>query len=336
MSTESQETPIVNDAITSDDAGFSSDAGDQVIEETNEVEVQDESNNEENVEEVKAETTEELKEEINDAIEDGASKEEVENMIREFELKVNGKTINKKIDLNDEEALKRELQLAAAGRGAMQESAELKKLFEQEMDRLSKDPWDVLKDLGLDPDQLAEDRIRSKVEELKKSPEQLEKERMQKELEAARAELNRQKEQAEEIKFQQLLAKAEAELNDEINQSLESNTTLPKSADIRRRIAGAMEWAMENGFDDVKAEDVIPTVEAELKKEFNSIMESLGDDKFEEYVGKKNLEKFRQKRLSSMKTNNINNIKSTNSKEQKKEEPKKKVRMSDYFDKLGR
>ena len=87
-----------------------------------------EESSESEVVEVAAETESELKDEIEDAIEEGASEEEVKNMIREFTLKVNGKEFKRQIDLNDEEAVKKELQLGLAGRQAMQRSKELKSI----------------------------------------------------------------------------------------------------------------------------------------------------------------------------------------------------------------
>jgi hypothetical protein len=94
--------------------------------------------------------TQELQEAVEDAIANGASEKEVKNLIKEFQLKVNGKVINKTIDLSDENALKNELQLSAAARQAMQEAANLKKLYESEVNRLKQDPFSVLAELGLD------------------------------------------------------------------------------------------------------------------------------------------------------------------------------------------
>ena len=57
-----------------------------------------------------------LQDVVETALANGASEKEVKSLIREYQLKVNGKTINKKIDLSDENGLRNELQLAAAAR----------------------------------------------------------------------------------------------------------------------------------------------------------------------------------------------------------------------------
>jgi hypothetical protein len=126
-----------------------------------------------------AESTQDLQDAVEGAIANGASDKEVKNLIKEFQLKVNGKTVNKTIDLSDENALRNELQLSAAARQAMQEASNLKKLYEQEVSRLRKNPWQVLEELGLNPDEMAELRIQQRIEEMKKSPEQLEREKIE-------------------------------------------------------------------------------------------------------------------------------------------------------------
>lgn len=281
---------------------------------------------------VKSETVEELKEEVEQAIEEGASEEEVKSMIEEFELKVNGKTKKVKVDLNDKEDLKKRLQLAEAGRGAMQEAAELKKLYQQEIGRLKENPWEVLKELELDPDQLAEERIRQKIEEMEKSPEQREKEIMQKELEDARRELERQKQEAEQVKFQQMLNEQHTKIEQDIETALSKHETLPKSRKTVARIADAMLWAIDNGFPDATVDDVIPTVEAEIKRELEQFFSEMPEESLESYFGKKNLDRLRKKRLQGAKPNNINNIRQTAKPQEKEDnEPRKKMRAKDYF-----
>jgi len=329
------EPEIVDDSITADDTGLSSDAGGQELseEESQEVSAEAEEGTEEETS-VKAETAEELEEEVEQAIEDGATEEDVANMIKEFKIKVNGKEQTVKLDLSDEDAIKRELQMSKAGQSAMQRARELEKLYGDEIARLKENPWEVLKELDLDPDQLAEQRIREKVEELKKSPEQVEKEKMQKELEQARAELNKQKEQAERAKFEQLQQQAAAELESEIEAALDAHKDLPKTQKTVARIADALLWAETNGFEDVSVEDVLPSVKQEIRSEFNQLMDAMGEDAMEAYIGKRNLDRLRQKRLSKAKTNNIKNIEPTVKEKQASDKEKKRLRAKDYFKNL--
>jgi hypothetical protein len=281
-----------------------------------------------------------LQEVVEDAIASGASEKEVKNLIKEFQLKVNGKMVSKKIDLSDENALRNELQLSAAARNAMQESANLKKLYESEVNRLRQDPFSVLAEMGLDPDQLAEMRIQQRIEEMKKSPEQLEREKIQAELQAAREEANKLKAERESEQFEKLKEQAAAQIETEIEQALDAHKTLPKSRHIVKRIADSMLWAMGNGFDEVTAEDVMPLVEKEWREEMGRLMDDSPEDVLEQLIGQRNIERLRAKRLNAMSTSNAktaNSIKPTAGSVQKQEEQKReKIKQRDFFKSLGK
>ena len=280
-----------------------------------------------------------LQEVVEDAIASGASEKEVKNLIRDFQLKVNGKMVNKRIDLSDENALRNELQLSAAARSAMQESANLKKLYESEINRLKQDPFSVLAEMGLDPDELAEMRIQQRIDQMKKSPEQVEREKIQEELRSAREEANKLKAERESEQFEKLKEQAATQIENEIEQALDAHKTLPKSRHIVKRIADSMLWAMGNGFDNVSAEDVMPLVEKEWREEMSRLMDDSPEDVLEQLIGQRNIERLRAKRLNAMSTSNgktSNSIKSTAGSIQKPDDQKReKIKQRDFFRQLG-
>lgn len=272
----------------------------------------------------------------------GASKQELKQLREVLELKVNGKVIKKEVDWNDKEALKRELQLAYAGREAMQEANELKKLFASEISRLKSDPWSVIEELGLNPDELAELRIQQRIEEMQKSPEQKEKERLQaereqafKELENLRKQLKEKEDQEVQLKREKFEAEVAQDLENNIIKALDAHKDIAASPKIIARIADTMLWAIDNGFEDVTAEDVIPTVRKEMRSELQDILENLPEDFIEEFIGQKTIEKLRKKRLAAAKqakaVNNVSNVapKTNNSSEPKEE--KKKQKLEDFM-----
>lgn len=272
---------------------------------------------------------------IQDAIENGASKKEIQNMIKKFDLKVNGKTVSREVDLSDDNFLKNQFQLAEAARQSMQQSSELKKLYEKEVGRLRSNPWEVLKELGMDPDELAELRIQSRIEEMKKSPEQLERESIQKELQAAREEAKKLKEEKESGEFERMREQAAVQIEDEITQALDAHSTLPKSRHVVKRIADSMLWAMNNGFDNVSAEDVIPMVEKDLMEEFNRFMDDSPEEMIEKFVGKRNIERMRQKRIAKAPTAPLTQVKQV-AKPKEEERPALKKSQRDFFKSLGK
>lgn len=304
--------------------------------ESPELELAEDSSSEEISEEgVQAETAEELQAEVEEAIEAGATEEEVKNMIKEFDLKVGGKTYKKKLDLSDEDALQRELQMAMAGRQAMQQKAELEKVYEQEIRRLQNNPWEVLSELGFDPLELSESKLREYVQEQQKSPEQVERERIERELIAARKEAEDLKRRHEEMEFAKLQEQAAAELESEIQEALDAHTTLPKSPKTVMRIADALLWANDNGFPDARVTDVLPMVEDDIKREMQDFFNTLPEDMFEAYINQQNLDRYRKSRLPKKAApNNIKNIKPTADsvkKEESKKEKKERMSAKDFF-----
>jgi len=315
------------------DEAIANEAIEEVAEESSEESLEEQAEESYSASEESPDTVEELEDAIEEAQEEGASAEEIASMIREFELKVNGKTINKKIDLSDEEAVKRELQKAYAGQQAMQKSAELEKIYAQEIERLKSDPFSVLEELGLDADELAELRIQQRIEEMKKSPEELAREQMQRELEEARQKLREQEDRAKEAEFAKLQEEAARALDDEISTALDAHTTLAASPYIVKKVADTMMWAMDNGFEDVTAGDVLDTVEAEVKKEISSMMSQLPEEVMEAYLGQKNIDRLRQKRIKAVKeTKNVSNLKKESAKPvEKKEEPRTKTNIDHWL-----
>lgn len=284
---------------------------------------------------VQADSVEEFKEEVEQAIEEGATEEEVESMVKDYQLKVNGKTYTREFDATDDDAVQRVLQRELAGQHAMQEAAELKKLYNQEIEKLRNNPWEVLQELELDPDELNEKYMQERIEELKKTPDQVERESLQKELETARQELEDQRREAEEARFSALQEQESVKLSDEIDEALSSNTKLPKTQKTVARIADAMLWAMENGYEDISVADVIPSVEEEIREEMRELMNQMPEGMLEEYIGKKNIDRLRQKRVNTIKTKSVNQIKPTTKSNQASKSKADKVPAKDWFRNLG-
>ena len=272
----------------------------------------------------------------------GASKQEIKQLQEMVELKINGRVVKKEVDWNDKEALKRELQLAYAGREAMQETNELKKLFANEITRLKSDPWAVMEELGLNPDELAELRIQARIEEMQKSPEQKEKEKLQaerenafKELENLRKQLKEKDEKEQQLQREKFETEVAQDLENNIIKALDAHKDISASPKIIARIADTMLWAIDNGFEDVTPTDVIPTVRKEMRSELQDILENLPEDFIEEFIGQKTIDKLRKKRLAAAKqakaVNNVSNVapKTNNSVEPKEE--KKKQKLEDFM-----
>lgn len=278
--------------------------------------------------------------EIQEAIDNGDAKE-AQRLIKKYELKVRGKTISKEVDLSDDDYVKNQFQLAEVSKQAMQESAELKKAYQKELERFRANPWEVLEELGLNPDELAESRIHQRIEEMKKSPEQIRAEQREKELFEAREEAKRLKAEKADLENQKLQEQASIQLKDEISQAIAKTKTLPNNKYVEKRVADSMLWAMQNGFEDVTAEDVVTLVEQEMRQELSELYDQMPEDVLEHFIGKKTIERMRKRRVAQVRqAPSVNDIKQTalaaKAADEARPREKNHVRSKDFFKNLGK
>lgn len=244
------------------------------------------------------ENIESLAEQVKDAIDDGASKKEVQNLIKEFELKVNGKQIKTKIDLSDDEAIKRELQKAHAFNDVSQENATIKKALQQRIAEWKQDPVKLFEALELDPTEWSANHLDKLIEEQNKSPEQKEAEAKQREYEEMRqriAEMEAREErlrkaiqEQEEAKQQEILRNS---LIEEMNSAISQSKFLENTPEVRQELADLMYRYSEKYPDqEITAEMVLPILEKQYRtkaeygvKKFqdNDIISTLGKDTIE-------------------------------------------------------
>lgn len=287
----------------------------------------------------------EAQEAVQDAIANGASAKEVANMLKKFKIKVDGKEMERELDLSNEDNIKQMLQLAEVSKKRMSETAELKKALQQEINRLKNDPFAVLEELGLNPDELSEKRIQSRIEELKKSPEQLAKEKLDRELTEAREELNKYKKQQEESEMRKLQEQVHMQINTEIDEALSAHKTLPKTPHVRKKIADSLVWAMDQGFEDVSVKDIMPMVEKEFNDDLAKMIDDSDDELIEKYFGKA-YDRIRKARLSRSKAKidsaqqkqvqNLTSVKPVASNSVQESKKGEKILARDFFRKLGK
>ena len=281
--------------------------------------------------EVSGEAVDELAGEVEEAVAEGASDAEIQELIETFKIKVNGEERDVTLDWNNKEDIVRRLQMAEAGQGAMQRSAEMERNYEREIQGLMDNPWEALAELGFDVDELAEQRIQDRINQLQKSPEQVAAEARDTELEELRQRLKNEEQQRESFEFQKLQQEAEVDLDNQITDALSSTTELPKSPYVVKRVADAMLMAMENGRDDVTAKDVLPWVEKEINEEMQELMSAMPDKLLEKYLGNKTIDRLRQGRLSKMKTQPVGKMRETGRAAPSENKPKRNIKLNDWL-----
>lgn len=247
----------------------------------------------------------------------------VAEMKRRMKFKINGKDVEREIDLSDEDSLRELLQKGFAADERFQSASSIEKKMKQFVEAMQADPFEALKAAGHDPDKLTEAYMKKRVEELAKSPEQLQIEKFQKEIEKER----KLREQLEQEKLDAEQAKVEAEysrqLDEEITSAL-SSSDLPKSAYVVKRIAENLMLGISQGNEDITVEDVLPIVEKQIKEEIQQMFEAMPEEVIEKVLGNNVTTKLRKRRLNAVKKtpDTASSVKPTGQSEMNKAKPK--------------
>jgi hypothetical protein len=254
---------------------------------------------------------------------------------RRMKFKVNGREIEREIDLNDETSLQELLQKGFAADERFQSASGLEKKMKEFAALMQSDPMQALIAAGHDPDKLTESYMKKRVEELSKSPEQLKLEQLQKEIEKERKlreGLEQEKLTAEQSRIESEYSR---QLDEEITSALASSE-LPKSPYVVKRIAENLMLGLEQGNEDISVSDVLPIVQRQIQEEIRQMFEAMPEDVIEKVLGTNVSTKLRKRRLNNMKKSpeGANAVKQTGQSEMNKNKTKeeaKPVRAKDFF-----
>lgn len=262
------------------------------------------------------------------------AKEASKSSKKKFKLKVDDKEFEDELDLSDEQELVKRLQKAKAFESRSQEHATLKKQVGMLMKQLQEDPASLLSELGMNFDEYVEKYVNNKIEKLKKTPEQVKQEEMEAELARLKKEKEEFEKNAYEAKLEQLRNHYANEIQNDIVTSIRQGTSmLPESPLVIKRIAETMKLAIDNGYTEVKAKDVIPLVEQQFKQELQDMFGKLPEAVLEELM-KPQFDRLRKHRLKNKpKTTETARqvVKDTGKNAEKKPEDKPKKTYSKLF-----
>lgn len=259
------------------------------------------------------------------------SSEEAKQLKKVLKIKVDGEEFEETVDFNDEEGLKRHIQKARAFDKRAKEHAKFKADVDNLMAMLQNDPEAVLEKLGLNVDDFAEKRLAKKIDELKKSPEQIEAEKMRKKLEEYEAREKQLKEQAEKAEFERLKDEEARAIQTEIMEAVETSAFLPKGdPEVYGQIGQLMAIAMSKGITNVTPKSVLPYVEKAYERRISSLVNKLDDAGLEKLM-KARLDQYRKNKVQSKKPAPPAPKVVDTGKKGAKEEPKKPVKLSSFL-----
>lgn len=266
------------------------------------------------------------------------AKQEVKPNIKTFNIKVNGKNKEVKLDLNNDKDLERYINLAESSTEKFEEAAMTKKQVEKLIVELKNNPLSILKhkDLGLDVKKLAAQILEEEMKENELSPEQKKLRDMEQKLKEYEEEKKRIEEEKEMSARELMKSKAVQQFDEEVSQAL-SGSNLPKSPYVVKRISDALleVYSLQDDkgnplYPDASVKDVLPFVQEQITQELKAMFEVAPDEVIEQLLGGK---------LNTMRKNRVAKAKSVPPKiqdtgkktEEKKEDDSEKIPFSKMF-----
>lgn len=230
------------------------------------------------------------------------AEKKVQDLKKKYNLKVDGREEEMELDLANDEEVKKYLQKAKGFDKRAKEHATLQSQVDQLIQQLKDAPESVLERLGLDVDDFAQKRLTKKIEQMAKSPEQIQREKDLAELDQLRKDKDQMMKDKESAEQETMLQKSISEIENGIISAMEdSKTLLPKrNKKVIGWIGQALKIAMEKGHSEVTVKDVIPVVERRYKQELQELFDVLPEDALEMMIGNNNLERLRKKRVAKV------------------------------------
>ena len=228
-------------------------------------------------------------------------------------LKFNGKEYEEKlpfeIDEEHSDWMRKQLQLSKMSQSKSQEYANSQKEMQSLqnevvafMQELKTNPRKALANpmVGIDIKQLAADILEEEIENSRKSPEQLQREELQRELKALKDERENEKKQTESLQEQATLERLYDKYDSMISGALDANPDLPTTPYIVDKMTKYMAIAVDEGYEpDMSI--ISNIVRDEINEDIQHLLRVLPVDKVEALIGKDVLNKLRTSRLASAK-----------------------------------
>ena len=243
-----------------------------------------------------------------------AQKVDAAKRIRELKLKVHGEEITESLPFEIEENpeaveyLTRQLQLSKAAQRAMQENSTFQKQVGEFFKDLKSNTKAKLLELGIDPREFAASVIEEEIKKAQMSPEQIRQQELEEELNKLKAESKKKEEDFNQRELGRLREIEFEKIDNQMTMALDKSD-LPKKPYVVRKMAEYMLIGANNGIN-LSPDEVLTLVRNELLGDLQEIINSLPEDKAEEFIGKEVLNRFRKKNLAKAKATTPASVKS--------------------------
>jgi len=188
------------------------------------------------------------------------------------------------------------------------QASKQEKLVKEIAELIQKNPFELLQRAGYDPRELAEQYLAQAIEEDMLPESEKELRRVRQERDELERQYREEMTRREQEQLDQELVQVQQVITSQIIESLESST-LPKSADVVRRIANYMLIAEQRGLV-IHPKQVIPLVEEDFKNLNSQILKSMDSTNRINYIGEDLLKQIRQEDLARLKKPTSNSVQS--------------------------
>jgi hypothetical protein len=268
-----------------------------------------------------------------------AEKKEQKKLLREIELKYNGKTSKEKLpfDIPEEhsEWMRRQMQLAKMAQVKAQEHSSLEREVVEFFNELRANPKKALAnpDIGIDVKQLVAEILEEELANAQKSPEQLALEQKENELRELREREKQREEELRRIQEEQIIEQAAQQFDIQMSETLDKYN-IPKSPLAIKKMAEYMSLSIQN-MEEPDMDLIGQLVEEEMMNDYRQHLNSLPPDRVVQLLGEEIFDKVRKERVSKMKKAQptakslSKDVAQPKQKEEKKTQPKQTFK--DFF-----
>lgn len=266
---------------------------------------------------------------------------ETRKKLNKLQLKVDGVTEDMELpfEIDDDpkvvEWMTKNLQMSKMANKRAQEKA----LFEKEVvsfiQELKTNPKKALsnKAIGLDVKKFAQDIIEEEIAQMQKSPEQVEKERLENELKELKERMEREKEEFRQKELERYQEQEWQRYDSLFTKALET-AELPKTPYTTKKMADTMLAALDEGIQ-VEPVDIVGIVKEEILKDIEDMFSAMPSEVVSKIIGKKHLDNIRKTNLSKakekMEVDNKKKVEDVAKKPVTQTTPAKKMSYSEFF-----
>lgn len=236
-----------------------------------------------------------------------AQKTAEKKFLKSLKLKFNGKEMEEQLpfDLPDDpkavEWMQKQLQMAKLGTHNAQNYSQLEKEVLAFVEDLRKNPKKALSNpkIGVDIKKLAADILEEEIANSQKTPEQIEKEKLEAELRELKESREKEKEEMRQKNLERL-QEQEFQRYDMLMDKAFKDANVAKNPFMVKRMADYLILGLENGKR-LDPADVLPLVQEEMMGDLKEMFAQMPAESLKELIGKDNMEKIRKHNISQSK-----------------------------------